>query len=85
MLTTKRIYLHPIEHILRFVLPVHLGIRPRNPQLALRNHIRIVLIMTDDIIEGTDGTEEIAFMKLRFAESHPCHAHRRIELFGLQP
>ena len=41
--------------------------------------------MIDDIIEGTDGTEEIAFMELRLAESQPCQIHVLVELFGLQP
>ena len=53
--------------------------------MALRNHIRVVLIMIDDIIEGTDGTEEIAFMELRLTEPQPRQMHVLIELLGLEP
>ena len=56
MLPAECIDLHAIEHVFRFILPSHFGICTRDPKLALRDDIRVVRIMTNDIVEGTDST-----------------------------
>ena len=67
VLLAQGVDLHTLQHIFRLVLPSHLRISARDPQLALRDHIRVVLVMIDDIIERTDSPQEIAFMEFRLA------------------
>ena len=85
VLLGERIDIDALKHVFRLVLPAHLGVRTRDPQLALRDHVGIVGVMVDDIIEGADGSEEVPFMELRLAQPNPCQPHVGIELFGLEP
>ena len=85
VLATQRIHIHLIHHIFRFVLPTHLGIRTRHPQLTLCHHVRIVVVVLDDIVKSSDGTEEISLTELRFTQTNPYLVHLVVELFLLEP
>ena len=85
MLLRERIDIDTLQHILRLVLPAHFGIRTCHPQLALRNHVGIVGIMVDNIIERTYSSEEVSFMELRLTQTNPRQTHIGVKFFGFEP